>query len=170
MTKLPHRSTTAQPTWTVQRGHKLAPSAGIEVESKAPAKAHEPADADGRPRALASYVEGLHALAMRPPKFEQIELAVDGQGGLHVLGHEADLRILRRVEQWAASHREILAMAAGDHFLDVSNGKVTSHLFTEQPAQVADLHEAGIRLHVLAPVDMENQRGWYSAPLNTSID
>ena len=31
---------------------------------------------------------------------------------------------------------------------------------------LANLHGADLRLHVLAPVDVEGRRGWYSAPLN----
>jgi hypothetical protein len=166
----PPRATTAQPEWTVQRGHKLAPSLGIEIEAKLPAHSPEAVSDTGEPRPLASHVEGLRPLHIRPPKFEHVELAVDDQGRLHILGREADLRNLRRIEEWARAHCEILAMAAGENLIDVSRRDVVTHLFTDQPARVADLHESGIRLHVLAPVDTAHGRGWYVAPLNGLAD
>ncbi|MCA9296073.1 MAG: hypothetical protein KC983_06135 [Phycisphaerales bacterium] len=162
----PHRTTAAEPAWTVRRGRKLAPSLGIELESKFPASPHEPVSDHGSPRSLASHVEGLRVLAIRPPKFEHVELAVDERGRMHLLGREADLRHFRRIEQWALAHCEILAMAAGGNLIDVSCREVVSHLFTDQPARVSDLYDSGIRLHVLAPVDTAHGRGWYSAPLN----
>ncbi|MEM7228306.1 MAG: hypothetical protein AAF432_05745 [Planctomycetota bacterium] len=160
----------ASPKWPVDRprtpGHRLAPKPVAEVEGKSPAQMREPVGDHGLPRPLASHVEGLTPLAMRPPRYEQIELAVDAAGCLHLLGHEVDLRAMRRVEQWASDHREILAMAAGGIAIDVRPHRVTSHVFTSEPARLADLHEAGVRLHVLAPVDMDGRRGWFAAPLN----
>ncbi len=43
---------------------------------------------------------------------------------------------------------------------------ITGHLFSDQPARLADLHGTGLQLHVLAPVTVEGRQGWYTAPLN----
>jgi len=165
---IPNPRTTAQPTWSVRRGRKLVPGAKIELETKTDSLA-DPTTDDATPRALSTYVTGLAPLPMRPPKFEHIELAVDEFGALHLLARESDLRALRKLEQWARDHREILAMASGvPPRIDLEKQEITCHVFTDQPARLADLHDAGLLLHVLAPVDIGGRRGWFAAPLNDS--
>ena len=45
--------------------------------------------------------------------------------------------------------------------------RIVRHVFTAEPATVADLHQSDLRLHVLAPVKIKGETVWYSAPLNT---
>src|SRR5204862_6923919 len=124
----------------------------------------EPAD-HGKPVPLSSCIAGLKPLPVRSPGHERIEIAVDGEGQVHVLGFEKSMREMRIVEHWVKSHREILAMACAGHPIDTL-GTTQCHVFTDTPATVADLHGTGLRLHVLAAVAVNGQTGWYCAPLS----
>jgi hypothetical protein len=96
-----------------------------------------------------------------------VELAVDSVGRLHLLGRENSLREMRLVENWARAHRELIAMACPQQPID-PGAKVTCHIFSPEPVSLADLHGADLRLHVLAPVQVNGQTGWYAAPLNNA--
>ncbi|MDY7108017.1 MAG: hypothetical protein SYC29_05215 [Planctomycetota bacterium] len=147
-----------------RRTIKLTPRAEAEVEPKEPLSPVEP-DEGGGPVSLAAHVAGLEAIAPRCPGHERIELAVDAKGCIHLLGREQALREMPVVTAWARAHRELLAMACPDHHFDPA-GEIISHLFTDEPARVADLQSSDLHLHVLAPVEIAGKRGWYAAPLN----
>jgi hypothetical protein len=115
------------------------------------------------PSSLVEHIEGLAPLAIRCPGQEDIELAVDSTGWLHVLIRDRQLRALRIVEAWTHAHRRLIARACSDRWVDTA-GKTVSHVFTEEPASVADLQGTDLRLHVLTP--LKGQRRWYYAPLN----
>ena len=146
---------------------KLAPKPRMVVEAKPPAGTSEP-DKDGAPASLAGWVDDVLSLEARCPGHERLEIAVDPAGRLHVLAHEADMRGLHRVAAWAVGHAELLGMAFPDCWIDPTASPVL-HVFTGRPASVADLHGSLLRLHVLAPVDVEGRRGWYHAPLNADV-
>lgn len=146
---------------------RVPPKPSMELEAKHPARAREP-DQAGAPVTLSHYVSGLAALPVRCPNHERVELGVDAGGRLHVIAREPDMRGLHKVRAWAIAHREIIAMACRDHWLDPSAVPVL-HVFTDRPATLADLHESGLRLHVLAPVTVEGRQGWYHAPLNADV-
>ena len=146
---------------------KLVPKPSVELETKAPAGSIEPDDR-GAPVPLAHHVEGLTPLAVRCPGHERVELALDTAGRLNILGREDAMRQMRIVETWAKAHREIISMACPDQWIDPGGATVT-HVFTERPASVADLHGSDLRLHVLTPVTVEGRKGWYAAPLNAVV-
>jgi hypothetical protein len=75
------------------------------------------------------------------------------------------MRDLHVVEAWTKSHRELIALACPQHAINHSH-KTVSHVFTPEPASLADLHGSGLRLHVLAPVNVNGQTAWYAAALN----
>ena len=143
---------------------KLIPTPDLSWEPKTPGKATEP-DRDGLPIALAEHIAGLTILPVRCPSHERIEIALDRQGMMHLLGREDSLREMRFVETWAKAHRELISMACREHNIDPA-GKSICHVFTDAPVSLADLHATHHRLHVLAPVDVDGKRGWYAAPLN----
>ncbi len=146
---------------------KIAPKLSVEVEPKDPDSPTEP-DAHGAPITLAKYVPGLTPLPVRCPGHERLELGVDSAGRLHVLAREAQLRDLYAVEAWTNAHRELIARACADHWIDTTAIPVR-HVFTDEPASLADLHGCDLRLHVLAPVTVAGRRGWYAAPLNALV-
>lgn len=139
-------------------------AAPAQVEAKDDAGVREPHD-NGRPRPLAAIVGGLRPLRPRCPGHEHVELAVDDRGGLHLVGREHTLRDMPVVEEWVRAHREILAMACPQEKIELA-ASVTCHLVADEPRRVADLHGSRFHLHVLAPVDVNGSRAWYSAPLN----
>ncbi len=149
-------------------GAKLPPKVVMSLEHKPPASQRPIVEPDdrGQPIPLARFVAGLTALPVRPPDHERIELAVDERGRMHLLARESSLRELPVVEQWAHAHRELLAMACTQHRIDPAAGTAVCHVFTSEPATVADLHGSDWHLHVLAPVTLGDRTAWYSAPLN----
>jgi hypothetical protein len=149
----------------VSAAFKLRPKPAVVLEPKLPARAQEP-DNCGAPVPLARYVDGLSPLPVRSPGHERIEIAVDRGGRLHLLARESMLRELHVVTAWAAAHRELIALACPNHLIDPA-ARIVSHVFTECPSSVADLHGSELHLHVLAPVAVGDRTGWYAAALNT---
>ncbi len=144
---------------------KLDPKPVVELEPKMTDPPLEP-DCDGLPRALASYVDGLTPLATRCPDHDHVEVAVDAAGRLHVLGHENDVAEMHIVARWAHDHAELISRAFPGVTLETTR-PARLHVFTSEPARVSKLHNSDIALHVLAPVRVGEQTGWYAAPLNT---
>ncbi len=150
--KLPPKpAATAGPTAPVS-----AEPAAIEVEGDYEAVVDQ---------VMASHVPGLTAIRPRCPGQENIELALDESGGLHLLAGDGDLRNMLAVKGWARALGELLSMACPEHEMDVA-AEIECHLFTDEPMKVADLLEGDIHLHLLAPVMVEGKQGWYAAPLN----
>ena len=150
-----------------RRTVKLAPKPRIELEPKPAAGTIEP-DEDGAAVPLAGWVDDVLPLEARSPGHERLEIAVDRAGRLHVLAHEDDMRGLHVVAAWAVAHAELISRAFPDRWIDPTASPVL-HVFTSRPASVADLHGCALRLHVLAPVDVDGRRGWYHAPLNADV-
>lgn len=150
--------------WSRSRTVRLRPKAISEIEAKA-RRDREPSRA-GRPIPLCEHVQGLRDLDLRCPGHEHIEIAVDTAGRLHLLGHgDSSVRELPIVQAWSAAHAEILGRACPDAHL-TGFARPALHVFTDTPASVADLHGSAMHLHVLAPVQVGEAVGWYSAPLN----
>lgn len=155
----PMRKLQPKPSMTIEAKESMATRASRSC-------AELQRDAAARRDSLAGYVEGLHTIPPRCPGYEHIELAVDALGTLHLLGRDDQLRDLHVVEAWADRHRALLAMAVPEAGLNQQRSVIHTHLFTDRPRSVADLHPTPLHLHVLAPVEVAGQRGWYSAPLN----
>ena len=154
----------APPTPDPALAVKLAPKPAVEVEPKQPARAREPGEA-GAPVPLAGFLRDVAPLDVRCPGRERLELAVDPAGRFHVIAREEDMRDLHVVAAWARAHRELIERACPGHWIDPA-GPTVLHVFTDEPASLADLHGSDLRLHVLAPVTVEGRQGWYAAPLN----
>lgn len=146
---------------------KLAPKPAMLMEAKHPARPSEPDD-HGRPQSLAQYISGLTLLPIRSPGHEKVEIAVDREGRLHLLGHEHSLRELPVVERWTIAHRELIVLACPQKPID-SLALPRCHVFADRPIALADLHGSDYSLHVLAPVQVNGQTAWYSAPLNATV-
>jgi hypothetical protein len=146
---------------------RLAPKPGVRVEPKEPIAALEP-DEVGAPVSLAAYIDELIPLAVRCPGHERLEIGIDPAGRLHVIARDEQLRELHVVEAWASAHRELIGQAPPDVWVDPA-ARTISHVFTDEPANVADLQGSALRLHVLAPVIVDGRQGWYAAPLNAAV-
>lgn len=63
------------------------------------------------PSPLTAELAGLALLPLRAPREPSIELAIDGAGQLHVIGHARVMTALLRVRAWAIEHAMILRLA-----------------------------------------------------------
>jgi hypothetical protein len=127
--------------------------------SDTPSSKQEPSDS------YASYVDGLLAITPRCPEHDQIELALDTNGCLHLLANANDMRDASIVCAWAVRHHDLLSMACGGLKINRSSAPVT-HLFASDAVSVADLHGTGVRLHLLTNVEVDGKVGQYCTPLN----
>ena len=110
-------------------------------------------------------VEGLLSITPRCPMAEHVELAVDGEGRMHVLANAEDFRDCAIVAAWFGRHHKLIVMACGGMGIDTEKPPV-QHLFTDDAVSVADLHGSGVRLHLIAEVEVEGKIGTFSTPLN----
>ena len=146
---------------------KLAPKPRVEVEPKPQAGIREPDD-HGAALTLATFMDDVTPLDVRCPGHEQLELAVDAAGRVHVVAREQQMRWLHVVASWVAAHAQLIARSCPDQWIDVAATPVL-HVFTDRPASLADLHGCDLRLHVLTPVTVDGRRGWYHAALNGEV-
>ncbi len=112
-----------------------------------------------------SYVDGLIAIKPRCPEHEEVELAIDTNGNIHVLADAEDFRDAAIVSGWVVRHRELIAMACGAMEIDTSDAP-KQHVFTDDALSVADLHGTNLALHLLTEVEVEGHTGWFCTPLN----
>ncbi len=116
-------------------------------------------------QSYASYVDGLIGIKPRCPEHEEVELAIDTDGKLHVLADAEDFRDATIVSGWVMRHRELITMACGAMEIDTSHSP-QQHVFTDNALSVADLHGTGLALHLLTEVDVDGNTGWFCTPLN----
>jgi len=113
----------------------------------------------------ASYVDGLLAITPRCPEHEQVELAVDSNGCLHILADAQNIRNTSIVSAWAVRHNALLTMACGGLCIDTTTPPV-QHLFTSDAVSVVDLYGTGLRMHLLTDIEVDGQLGKFCTPLN----
>ena len=127
--------------------------------------------------ALAARVTGLSPLAIRCPDEAGVELATDSQGRLHVLAEGDDGRAvvaLACVQAWVSKHAALISAViqarsgggSASAAVQFNDSSPLQHLFTRDPRKVRPLLDTAVRLHVLAPVEVEGKTGWFHAELN----
>lgn len=158
---------TRQPSTSPEPTRLRPKPAALHVEPKPGAAVvpHKPVRPAPPARALCSWIAGLGLLPVRCPGAADVEIAADTSGGLHLVAWEDRLRGAHVARAWASQNRAMLALACPDHAIAPS-GEVTIHLVTGDPVSVADLYGGDLRLHLLAPVEVEGKTGWYAAALN----
>jgi hypothetical protein len=121
---------------------------------------------------LTGHVPGLRTLEARCPYAEEVELAAGADGTLHLLARAAGEQERDAVESlvaaaaWARAHGTLLTLAcAGAATVDGSRRPVM-HLLTERAREVRRLLDADLRVHLLAPVEVEGRAGWFCTELN----
>jgi hypothetical protein len=143
----------------------IEPNSEVDIEKETPNRMIEDTSKTQVSSTYASYVDGLLAITPRCPEHEHVELAVDTNGRVHVLADAQDLRDASIVSAWVVRHQELLAMACGGLQIDTST-KPVQHLFTSDAVSVADLHGTGVRMHLLADVEVDGHVGVFCTPLN----
>lgn len=144
--------------------------AGARAESSCHATG--PAASHAHPGSLSGFVSGLVSMAARYPHAEEIELALDDEGGLHVLGRaEAYAQRARTLERlmaaaaWAETNRKVLQLTLGDSAKTLANRPAVMHVFTDQPVSWRQLLDSPLRVHMLAAVTT-HAPDWACAPVN----
>lgn len=108
---------------------------------------------------LSTLAGGLAALESRCPLAERVELAVDGDGRLHLVagllsGHTAlssrrALRDLLGCAAWATQNRALLERA--EPAIRAGGGAPSLHLVTDRPGVARALLGTAVRVHLAAP-------------------
>jgi hypothetical protein len=142
----------------------------------APAVVPPSPGAAGVPSALAAYI-GLEPLVARCPYALAVEMATDPAGRLHLLArfeppasgpagrfaHDA-VRDLLTAGAWAMAHASLLQLAHPS--LSLGAEEPALHLFTADARAARHMGETRLRMHLLAPVTIGGQHGWYCTDLN----
>jgi hypothetical protein len=123
---------------------------------------------------LAAHIPGLCPMAARCPFADDVELAFDAHGGLHLLAGAVGLtRDQRTIETltaaaaWAQTNIRVLALTLPEGKRLVPDGvRPTLHLFTDRPAAFRTLLDSPIRVHLLAPIVKVRNADWFCAALN----
>jgi hypothetical protein len=67
---------------------------------------------------------------------------------------------------WLADHLPLIKLALPHTKLAESSEEVTLHLFTDQPKMVKRLLDSGVRIHLLASVQVGGALAWVCRELN----
>lgn len=150
-----HREDAKSGAWTEPR----APEPVLQGPASAPVRSSD--------AGLFEHVDGLSGLTARCPFEESVELAVDDQGRLHLLARQdrRSIEALTVVAEWAVEHSALLSMTSGAHRIDPALPP-QRHLFTDRPAEARRLLDAPIHVHLLAPVRIGAESGWFCTELN----
>jgi hypothetical protein len=111
---------------------------------------------------LAMHVPGLDPMSLACPDAPDVQWGRGSDGTLHVLAWHEQFRQITIARTWAQRNRSLVEQATSCRI----DERLMAHLFTDVPLDVADLHTTDVALHVLSPVHVGGQVGWYSAPLN----
>ena len=103
-----------------------------------------------------SLMKDLLPLRQRCPYDQTIELAVDKEGRLNVLGWHDQLRKLVMVTSWASDHLPLLAEACHSEGLR-AKAEIRQHLFADSAGDLDDLRRCGFELHLVLPEDPEQR-------------
>lgn len=113
-----------------------------------------------------ALIGGLQALGFGCPFAPGVELAVDAQGGLHLIVLDSDERNvvgdLMATRAWTLSHASLLAAAEPRISMPIMT---TLHLMTDRPAMARGLLDTEVRVHLLAYANMSSG-GWVARSLN----
>lgn len=159
----PHGSTPSVPPHAVAAEPSAAPAPPRASPDVAPAPRSLP---------LAACLPGLTAMKARCPHADDVELAFDAAGALHLLARwqadEPDHRVVERLHAagcWARLHRHVLSLTLPEATpLDALTP--TRHLFTDRPAEHRALFDSDVRLHLLVEVSTTRPEPWVCAAIN----
>jgi hypothetical protein len=124
------------------------------------------------PQALSSHLTDLSTTPVISPLHPGVEFALDRSGGLNLLIHakaSADvgpaLSTLLSAGAWTRVHSPLITQALPGMTVDPSKPP-TLHLFTGSAKGCRGVVEAGIRLHLLARVEVEGRSGWFCTEIS----
>jgi hypothetical protein len=102
------------------------------------------------PPRLVPLLRGLRPLGIECPSVPEIELALDDERRLHVVGRADQLARVRAAHAWAIAHRELIGLA----FADLRGGfEVRERIVLDDARQAIPLHGTGVILDVVVRAD-----------------
>ena len=159
-----HVAHTSQPSHTSQPTHTshAAPHTSHPAPARtAPAFAALPIAE--LPLKLVPLLRGLRALGISCPMAPDVELALDDERRMHIVGRADQLARVRTARTWAAMHRELLGMA----FAELKDGfEVRERILLGDAREAISLHGTGVLLDVLVVAETPSGRVHVVVPLN----
>ena len=115
------------------------------------------------PLKLVPLLRGLRALGISCPLAPDVELALDDERRMHIVGRSDQLARVRTARTWAAMHRELLGMA----FAELKDGfEVRERILLGDAREAISLHGTGVLLDVLVVAETPTGRVHVVVPLN----
>ncbi len=181
--EFPHESPEAEPDPVVSRlgAVTMAPRETAARRSIAPpeaprvhvAPAEPAAVTSARPR-LSGMIGGLRSLGMICPLAEDVEVAVDARGVLHLLASgdedaspQLALARVTMASAWATQHRKLLSVLAEREAASLdADATPACHVFSEDARSLRPLPDGSARLHLLVPIRVSADTHWHCSDLN----
>lgn len=109
----------------------------------------------------------LEATRLRCPDAPRVELALDDEGDLHLLSNCGceSLASLSQARAWAERHLELLRLA-DSRLRGLAPQAEGTHVLVRSAPKGRPLLDMPLRVHLLAPVEVQGRRGWFCTPLN----
>ena len=115
------------------------------------------------PLKLVPLLRGLRALGISCPLAPDVELALDDERRMHIVGRSDQLARVRTARTWATMHRELLGMA----FAELKDGfEVRERILLGDAREAISLHGTGVLLDVLVVAETPTGRVHVVVPLN----
>ena len=115
------------------------------------------------PLKLVPLLRGLRPLGISCPLAPDVELALDDERRMHIVGRSDQLARVRTARTWAAMHRELLGMA----FAELKDGfEVRERILLGDAREAISLHGTGVLLDVLVVAETPTGRVHVVVPLN----
>ncbi|RLS46285.1 MAG: hypothetical protein DWH86_03265 [Planctomycetota bacterium] len=115
------------------------------------------------PLKLVPLLRGLRPLGISCPMAPDVELALDDERRMHIVGRTDQLARIRTVRTWATMHRELLGMA----FAELKDGfEVRERVLLGDAREAISLHGTGVLLDVLVIAETPTGRVQVVVPLN----
>lgn len=107
-------------------------------------------------------LRGIRAVELRCPIAAEIELGVDDAGRLHLIAEDrsaSPLEGLSAAAEWATENFELLSLAIEAKGLAAPRGaqRPMLHAVTRSPARAKQMLRCGVRVHVMADVDVDGR-------------
>jgi hypothetical protein len=140
-----------------------SPVAASPVPSAIPAV---PAAANiSLPPKLVPLLRGLRPLGIECPAVPEVELAIDDERRLHVVGRADQLARVRAAHAWATAHRDLIGLA----FPDLRAGfEVRERIVLDDARKAVPLHGTGVLLDVVVLAETPSGSVQVVLPLNDS--
>ena len=115
------------------------------------------------PERLVPLLRGLRSLGIACPVAPEVELALDDERRMHIVGRADQLARVRIAHTWATMHRELLGMA----FPELKGGfEVRERILLGDAREAITLHGTGVLLDVLVVAETPGGTVTVVLPLN----